>query len=170
MSVKRRLIRQRVRRSGRKDLKLEINSLLDILVILLVFLIKSYSSQDVVINIPKNISVPLSRSQSPANQAIIVQMSSDEKVWVDNELFADLRKDSLNFRGTEGFPGLQDNLSAKRRGISRVNRIASGLPKSDQMVNLIMDKSLPYDFIRRIMHSATEAGFSQFKFIVIGSD
>ena len=84
-----RSIRNRKRR-GKKDLfEIDITSLLDILVILLVFLLKSYNSSGVTLNVPKGIELPKSASVSLNNAGVMIQVS-EEKIWVDSETVLDV--------------------------------------------------------------------------------
>ena len=59
-----RSIRNQKRKNKREVLDVDITSLLDILVILLVFLLKSYNSSGVTLTIPEGIVLPDSKSQS----------------------------------------------------------------------------------------------------------
>ena len=60
-------------------LDLDITSLLDILVILLVFLIKELQFVGVVFNVPKDISLPSSEFSKINNAGVIVQVSTNRQ-------------------------------------------------------------------------------------------
>jgi len=166
-----RFIKNRVRRGKKEPFQLEMTSLLDIMVILLVFLIKSYSSTETAINIPNTIDVPFSVSQDVSAQAVMVQMSKDHKIWVDDALVADLNVDGRRAYGKDQkLTALYDFLVAKKEDIENLAKQAQGAKPFTGLVNLVMDKALPYRFIKEIMYTATEAGYKEFKFIVIAEE
>ena len=85
MRRQQRSIRLRGRRKAREVVDVEINSLLDILVILLVFLIKSSNSSGVIINVPKDLSLPMSQSQSVNTSGVNVVVAQ-KFLWVDEKV------------------------------------------------------------------------------------
>ena len=78
-------IRKRIKRKKMSPVDIDITSLLDILVIMLVFLLKSYNSSGVVLNVPKNLKLPTSESQNINTYGVIVQVSPTT-IWVDNKV------------------------------------------------------------------------------------
>ena len=173
----RRFIRSRTRRKKKSAMELEITSLLDILVILLVFLLKSYSTNTIVINIPKEITVPISTSQSPSSSAISIQVSKDLKIWVDDKLISDLGVKRANQFDQDGMriTTLYNELAQKKEGLEFLAKQTGVAPKAEgqvalDMANLIMDSNIEYQWIEKIMHTAGQAGFAQFKFVVIGDE
>ena len=89
--MRRSQIRKRVKRKKSQVLDIDITSLLDILVILLVFLLKSYNSSGVVFNVPKDISLPRSESKTINNAGVIVQVSTTA-VYVDDKVVLNIKK------------------------------------------------------------------------------
>ena len=83
--MRNRLIRNRVKRKRTEVLDVDITSLLDILVILLVFLLKSYNSSGVIFNVPKGIKLPYSEAKQLNTPGVIVQVS-ETKIWVDDQV------------------------------------------------------------------------------------
>ena len=74
-------------RRGKKSggaIDVDITSLLDILTILLVFLLQSYNSSGVVINVPKEIEIPKSSSETLNTFGVNVQVSKSQ-IWVDDK-------------------------------------------------------------------------------------
>src|SRR5690606_16359483 len=75
--------RFRARRKKVQVFDIDITSLLDILTILLVFLLQSYNSSGVIINVPKDIELPRSVSESLNNFGVNIQVSKSQ-IWVDD--------------------------------------------------------------------------------------
>ncbi|MFW5887728.1 MAG: biopolymer transporter ExbD, partial [Bacteriovoracia bacterium] len=149
----------------------DITSLLDILVILLVFLLRSYNSSGVVLNVPKGIALPQSRSQSPSTTGIIVQVSPTH-IYVDDEVVLDssaLPNKVYDHKGKRIIP-LYDTLVKKRNEIEAVTKRSLKAQKFSGIVNLVVDKTLKYNYLRKLMYTCAEAGFQKYKFVVLGEE
>lgn len=160
------------RRSKKLNLDIDITSLMDILVILVVFLLKNFEASGITLSIPKDIKVPDSISATPPKQAVKVHMNKELKLWVDDVYVADLTiKGRPNFdrEGRRIIP-LYNELVQKKESLNVLKKSAKGVNEFSGIINLMMDKSLPYEYIRRIMYTSTEAGFKEFKFIVLSKE
>lgn len=173
---KQRSIRNRTSRKKIKTIDLDITSLLDILVIMLVFLLKSYSSSTVTFNISKDIVLPRSESTSINSEGVNIQVSSD-KIWVDNELIYDKSKYAFNKEpawfysdGGRKINPLFNELWKKKKFIEQSEKSSPQAKKFSGVANLVVDKSVKYTYIRKIMYTTALAGFQQYKFVVLGQD
>lgn len=166
-----RSIRNRGRRRFREVIDIDITSLLDILVILLVFLLKSYNSSGVILNVPKGIELPKSESLSQNTSGVIIQ-ASPEKIWVDNEEIIDLEKSTRRHfdHGGRRIVPLYNELVKKKEIIIKTSKTTPGAKKFSGVINLIVDKSFKYSFLKKIMYTAADAGFKQYKFVVLGQE
>ncbi len=166
-----RCVRIRIKRLKKEAFELDITSLLDILVIMLIFLLKSYNSSGVVVNVPPGIKLPVSTSMSVSTSGIIVQVSP-EKIWVDDELVldvSDISRTTYDYGGRRIVP-LFDELIRKRDIIKQVQKSSPDAKKFSGRINLIVDKSLKYSYIKKLMFTCAEAGFRQYKFVVLGEN
>lgn len=159
-------LRKLRRRKKTKDFELDINSLLDILVILLVFLIKNYSVTQVSFNIPKDIKLPVSQSFSPTVDAIIIQMAKDRKVFIDDKLVVDLNSLVNHYEENGVITAVKNELELKKAITQSLAQGVERMEKPKVIINLVMDSSLPYKFIRQLMNTSTVAGYKEFKFVV----
>lgn len=161
------------RRTKDKAVDLDITSLMDIITILLVFLIQSYNVTDLKLDMASGITLPSSHSKTFGSNAVIIQVSKDRHVFMDNKdigaiagneenipfLFEALnqyKKD--NAISTDENQGPQRNLASESELNSSKNKKISA--------NLVFDKSLPYKVIRQVMNTTALAGFGEYKFIV----
>ncbi len=168
---KSRSIRNRVRRAKKPIIELDITSLLDILVILLVFLLRSYNSSGVVLNVPQGISLPNSVSSSPSNTGVIVQVSPS-KIWIDDEVVLDsssLPSKIYDHGGRRIIP-LYNKLVTKREEFQEIAKRSLGAKKFSGVINLVIDKSLKYNYLKKLMYTCAEAGFRKYKFVVMGEE
>lgn len=162
----------RYRGRGKKNsvFDIDITSLLDILTILLVFLLQNYNSSGVVINIPKGIELPKSASQSLNSFGVNIQVSVNQ-IWVDDKeiINTDSMPTELYDQGGRRIIPLYDELVKVKEKIKGVEKSVEGAAKFSGLANLIIDKSLKYDYIKRIMYTCAEAGFKEYKFVVMAN-
>lgn len=157
-------------RSHRKKLQvsdLDITSLLDICTILLCFLIQSYDTSNIQIDVPNEIKLPNSKSKTVHTQAVLVQVSAT-KIWVDRILIVDASNTPENFIDDNGrrIVPLFDELVKKREVVTNTAKtIQNAIPFSG-LINLVVDKSVKYSYLKKLMYTAAQAGFREYKFIV----
>lgn len=158
--------RGRTRRK-KKSFEIDITSLLDILVILLVFLIKNYNASGIVLNVPKGIELPTSKSQSLNTSGIIVQVSPTT-IWVEDKIVLEAQKDTLaeDRTGRRIIP-LFNELVKRKEIIKQIEKSSPNAKKFSGVVNLVVDKTIKYSYIKKLMYTAAEAGFGKYKFVVM---
>lgn len=144
------------RREKPEPMELDITSLLDILVILLVFLLKSYNASNLKLDLVKSLAIPDSKARKLGAHAIIVQVDKNSDIWID-------KKNIGKVKGAEKVEALYDVLR-KRRDVANVPGA-----KTAKSINLVLDKNLPYTDMQKVMHTSALAGYTDFKFIVQGN-
>ena len=166
-----RSIRMSKKRAKKGIMEIDITSLLDILVILLIFLIKSYNSSGVTLNVPKGIELPSSGSESINTPGVLIQVSKDT-IWVDSKTVLDtetLPKVIYDQGGRRIVP-LYNELVKKKEEIKNLGKQAEQIKKFSGTANLVIDKSLKYSYVKKVMYTAAEAGFKEYKFVVLGQE
>ena len=147
------------RRGKTKVLDLDITSLLDILVILLVFLLKSYNASDLKLNLLEGIKLPNSKSRDLGSHAIIVQVDGDKNVFYNNRKIAQIDPGQETISELESELQLEIEKSSPKDGKRN---------EKDPQLNLVFDKSTNFKTMKIVMHTAAIAGYPKFKFIVQG--
>ncbi|MCR9204857.1 MAG: biopolymer transporter ExbD [Halobacteriovoraceae bacterium] len=150
---------------------LDITSLLDILVIMLVFLLKSYNSTGIVLNVPKDISLPSSNSQDLSTSGVVVQVSPTT-IWVDDQVVLNKEEPKgrvYDYGGRRIIP-LFNELVNKKNLVKRVEKTSPEAQKFSGVVNLIVDKTIKYSEVKKILFTAAEAGYKSYKFVVLGQE
>ena len=145
------------KRPKAEPMELDITSLLDILVILLVFLLKSYNASNLKLNLVKDLSIPDSKARKLGAHSMIVQVDKNKKIWIDNKVIGTIdRADKIE--------SLYDFLKNKRE-------IATAKDPKQVLksINLVLDKELPYNSMQKVMNTSALAGYTEFKFIVQGN-
>jgi len=145
------------KRPKAEPMELDITSLLDILVILLVFLLKSYNASNLKLNLVKELAIPDSKARKLGSHSMIVQVDKNKKIWIDNKVIGTIdRADKIE--------SLYDFLKNKRE-------IATAKDPKQVLksINLVLDKELPYNSMQKVMNTSALAGYTEFKFIVQGN-
>ncbi len=168
-----RSIRNKKKREKKEPVDVDITSLLDILVILLVFLLRSYNSSGVTFTVPKGIELPKSASISMNRPGVIVQVSKD-KIWVDDKVILDISdKKSMNGIFDEGNRRIVPLYSELVKKKEEIKAMAQQVPQAKPfsgVTNLIIDKSIKFNYIKKVLYTAAAAGFKEYKFIVLGEE
>lgn len=167
--------KSKFKRRNTKSLDIDITSLLDILVILLVFLLKSYNPSDLTLDVPKGLTLPYSDAKTLGSKSVIIQVNSENRIWINEK---ELNKISEN--DSEILSELHTELKAINKEMeTEIQNIAGRGPASDiekesfenkkfnlKKINIVLDENIPYKVMRKVMHTAASAGFPEFKFIV----
>lgn len=166
-----RSIRNRGRRNKKEPMDLDITSLLDILVIMLVFLLKSYNATGIIMNIPEDISLPTSNSLDINTQGVVVQVA-ESKIWVDDQIILNKEEDTgrIYDRGGRRIIPLFNVLVDKKNLVKQIEKATPEAKKFSGVVNLIVDKKIKYSDIKKVLYTAAEAGYKSYKFVVLGQD
>lgn len=168
-----RSIRNRKTRNFTSTDDVDITSLLDILTILLLFLVASNTFTGEVIPVLPDIKLAKSDARSPNQAGVVIQVSQKE-LWVDDLKLLNLEENnaqSIIFdQGGRRIVPLYNELVKKRDEINAINKEVPKAVQFSGIANLVFDEKLRYDLIKKVMYTAAEAGFIEYKFIVLGED
>ncbi len=143
-------------RRKKEPMDIDITSLLDVLVILLVFLLKSYNASDLKLNLVKDLVIPNSDARKLGSHAVIVQVDSNKKLYVNNKQIGKITGSGENQELLAALKALKENARTPAE-------------KTVKAVNLVFDQGVPYKFMKSVMHTSAIAGYTEFKFIVQGN-
>jgi biopolymer transport protein ExbD len=65
---------------------------------------------------------------------------------------------------------LFNSLIKKKEEIKNIARMESSAKTFSGLANLVIDKSIKYDYVKKVMYTCAEAGFKEFKFVVMGEE
>ncbi len=173
------------RRSGRRRKKggaftLQITSLMDVLIIIVIFLLKSYGISQMQVAQPDKLELPVSKATEAFGEGIVLVMAQDQ-ILIDNEpvlqFMGDFREKKFELPeasagddGTRGILPIYDVLKRKREEFetlaSRSANPAEALKQWTGDLFLQADKEVPYELIRKVMFTAGMAGYKQFRLTV----
>jgi biopolymer transport protein ExbD len=137
-------------------LVLNITSLLDMFTILIIFLLKSYSAEGIILTIPAEIHLPHSTTQSAPEPGLVVEMSMTSLVVDGRSLNVDLasvhRSDALLIEE------LYEHLMMKT---TQYEQIAALNPNAGFTGRLVLegDRDVPFRFLKKVLYTCGQAGF-----------
>ncbi len=160
---------RRLMRRNKRPADVDITSLLDILVTLLFFLLLTLNTTGAVMDMHADIKLPVSSVDKISSNGVVVQVSP-EKIWVDNVLVLDAQNvaagSAYDMQGRR-IISLFEELVKKKELIKELEK-TSGAKAFSGQINLIVDKSIKYNLIKKILFTSAEAGYRQYKMIVLG--
>ncbi len=153
--------------------KIQITSMVDMFVILLVFLLKSYSTSPVNITPSDKLTLPASTSAKDP-QDVLKLVVSKVGIFVDDKKIVDLNQGILDVKDvdasdTQFIRSLYNELDGqaqKARQIASVNEEI----EFDGKVIMQADRHLPYELLRKVMYTSMMAGYSDVKIAVVTKD
>lgn len=160
------------RGEAEKHADVNINSLLDVLSVILVFLMKSYSANAVQVKPSPDLQVPMSHSQLPVQESTAVTVTLKD-VMIDDHPVLQYENGQIpeNERSSGGF--LIDPLFQKmQEAVDQQKKIAQFNKKAEfqGIVTIIADRNIPFSLLTQVMYTAGQAQFSKFKFAAIKSE
>ena len=169
------------------DTELNITSMMDMMTIILVFLLKSFSATEITVKPSENMQLPLSTARVDPSVAISVVVQKDIIV-VDNikildlEAYMDPNLNQQIFKIPDSekqgnvIPRLYEAFTAATEKAKKLQELAEDGGRDDMKFNgqvlLQIDRDIPFALVRDVMFNAGQAQFAEFEFVVIkgGSD
>lgn len=152
---------RRKRKSNNEVEEFDITSLLDILVILLVFLLKNFTDSELTLDIAKELALPYAFQRGVAQEGVIVQVNSKNIIYFNKKLLGSINSDkTLN--------DLAALLVAKAKELDK--KLDEEKRDKPKLVNLVFDQSLQYESIDKILGLSAQSGFGKYKLIVQGDE
>lgn len=172
--------RGRARRQRNRAFSLQLTSMMDVLIIIVIFLLKSYGLSIMQVPQEDKMTLPVSKSTELFGEGIILMIAKDQ-ISVDAEPVVqfigewkeakfELPEDAkANELGGRILP-VYDVLKKKKE---EFDALAARAPNPEEArkkwtgeLLVQADKEVPYDVIRRVMFTAGLVGFKQFRLTV----
>ncbi len=172
--------RGRARRIRGRAFALQLTSMMDILIIIVIFLLKSYGLSIMQVPQEDKLQLPVSKSTEVFGEGIVLMIAQDQ-ILVDSEpvlQFAgdyqekrfELPEGAMDSQGEGRIMAVYDILKRKKE---EFDTIASRSPDPETAAKkwtgellVQADKEVPYELIRRVMFTAGMAGYKQFRLTV----
>jgi biopolymer transport protein ExbD len=136
--------------------KPQLTSLIDVMTILLVFLMKSFSVDGGLITVPEELTLATSTSQKPPVSALNIEVTP-KRIMVDGEVVGEL--DKLEIQEDNLIPALLAKLEEAK------------LRRADLDLNKLMiqsDEGTDFKLLKKVMYTCAKAEFKNFALLVEG--
>jgi biopolymer transport protein ExbD len=157
--------------SRNQTFKIQITSMVDMFVILLVFLLKSFSTSPVQITANKDLTLPASTAVKDPEDVIKLVVSKNG-IFVEDRRIIELNGGEILAADTDKtdaqfirklFEEL-DLQAKKTRDIAAVNDTV----EFDGKILMQADRDLPYAVLQKVMYTSMLAGYADMKLAVMG--
>lgn len=146
------------------DMALQITSMADVFMILLVFLLKNYSSSIATIAPAGKTKLPIAEAKAPAKETLKLEISPDS-ILIDEKpilTLKDFAYDAQDVVVAGGADKLKEALMEQRQKNPEKSKEAH--------LMLIADEKAPYETIQRVLASAASSGFVDLQLVVVQKD
>ena len=165
--------KKRVQRGGDEDGAVNINSMMDIMVIILVFLLKSYGDEPIKV-VGEDLKTPSSSTELAPEDMTTITVSQ-KSILVNNKKAVDIKGGAVDKSQKQGgneqslyiqplFDELTEAIQRKKREMQLIGQ------DYDPVATVIADQTTPYRLITEVMYTAGQAELSKFKFAVVKAE
>ena len=158
------------RKSHPTNFVIQLTSMVDIFTIILLFLLKSYSTSSVHISPGEGIKLPLSYTAGEPKEAVRVLLSKSQ-ILVGDEKVLDLVKgkiprSALDAEDRKFITALFDSLSKSAKQSRDIAAANEARPFDGKLI-LQADEEFDYSVVKQIMYTATIAGYSNIQLAAV---
>ncbi len=164
--------RRKVRQAAGEIRELNIVAMMDMMTILLVFLLKSYQTSTVNVNMGKDFAIPQSTTLLEPQDNITVQVSMREVMVNDRKVLA-LEDGVVPAKDKEGGAAtafrvepLYDALKTEVDHQKAIAKYNSRLQVAGR-INVVADKRIKYRTLMDVLYTAGQAELGEYKFTVL---
>ncbi len=137
-------------------LTLNITSMLDMFTILIIFLLKSYSAEGIILTIPADLHLPNSTTQSAPEPGLVVELSKNLLV-VDGKIL-DVNLEEIKTSEQLMIDALYEHLMVKARQYEEISALNPNAGFTGRLV-LEGDREIPFRLLKKILYTCGQAGF-----------
>ena len=151
---------------------LNITPMMDMMTIILVFLLKTFSSSTSTITFDQNLQVPKSITQLKPKEAVSVTITK-KIVLIEGEAIAPINNGKVDPAvkrdGENGYyiTPLVDVLEKHARKEKRVAELTG--QKFEAQLMLVADQTTPYRLLTEVLYSCGQAGYANYRLLVLKS-
>jgi len=167
--------RRKAREAQGEIRELNIVAMMDMMTIILVFLLKSYQTSAINVNMSADLAIPQSTTQLHPQENITVTLSMKE-VAVNDRKVAEMQGGLIPAAAKDGgradafyvgavYDALKKEVD-KQKYIAKWNKSA---PFSGR-INVVADKKIPYRTLMEVLYTAGQAELGEYKFTVLKND
>ena len=147
--------------------ELNITAMMDLMTIILVFLIKSFSASSITVTASEDVRPPMSTARATPKDTIAITVTP-KSIMVGDKKRVDLTNAAVKGSDLQGKLILPLDAALKKE-VEKLKYIAERNPSSpfNREVSIIGDKRVSYDLLSSVLYTAGQNELENFRFIVI---
>jgi biopolymer transport protein ExbD len=160
--------KKRVEREAAGEIKeLNITAMMDMMTIILVFLIKSYTASSITVTASEDVRPPLSTTRLTPKDTIAITVTP-KSILVGDKKKVDLTNMAVKPSDLDGKRILPLD-AALQKEVEKLKYIAERNPAApfNREVAIIGDKRVPYELLSSVLYTAGQNELENFRFVVL---
>lgn len=160
--------KKRVEREAEGEIKeLNITAMMDMMTIILVFLIKSYTASSITVTASEDVRPPLSTTRTTPKDTIAITVTP-KSILVGDKKKVELVNMAVRPGDLDGKRILPLD-AALQKEVEKLKYIAERNPNApfDHEVAIIGDKRIPYELLSSVLYTAGQNELENFRFVVL---
>lgn len=169
--------RKAVARKKRRDREAEgeikelnITAMMDLMTIILVFLIKSFSASSITVTASEDVRPPMSTSRATPKDTVAITVTP-KSIMVGDKRKVELDQGAVKANDAQGKLILPLDAALKKE-VEKLKYIADRNPNApfNREVSIIGDKRISYDLLSSVLYTAGQNELENFRFIILQSN
>lgn len=158
------LVRPRKNRSNRKlkAFRPQLTSLVDVMTILLIYLLQSFSSEGDIVPVYKDLILPESSAKKHPELRVTITVNNSY-ILVENQKIASV--DKVLSSEELIIPSLYEWLGKRREATEKIEKLSTKT-KFKGEVSIQGDKRIPFRLLKKIMYTCGQQGYNNFSLLV----
>ncbi len=145
---------------------LNITSMTDMFTILLVFLLQTFASADVQIDPIEGLRLPTSNTDKNPVMGVKISVSRDA-LTLDKEVLAKIKNEDIEISAIDSNDS--NFIKPLFAALQKINKEATGKDKPGKVL-FQADQDIPYSTLRKVMYTASMAGFPNLKLVTVAGN
>jgi biopolymer transport protein ExbD len=159
--------KRREREAAGEIRELNIVAMMDMMTIILVFLLKSYSASSVSVTASEDVRPPVSTTRSTPRDTVAVTITP-KGILVGDKKVVELQNSAIPRKVLDGRRVIPLDL-ALRKEVDKLKYIAARNPSApfNHELSVIGDRKIPYDLLLTVLYTAGQDELENYRFVVI---
>lgn len=147
--------------------ELNITAMMDLMTIILVFLIKSFSASSITVTASEDVRLPLSAARATPKDTVAITLTS-KSIMVGDRRKVELTNGVIKASDLNGKLILPLDAALKTE-VEKLKKIAERNPTApfNHEVSIIGDKRVSYDLLSSVLYTAGQNELENFRFIIL---
>ncbi|MFN0061201.1 MAG: ExbD/TolR family protein [Myxococcaceae bacterium] len=159
--------RRRERESALEIRELNIVAMMDMMTIILVFLLKSYSASSISLTQSEDFRPPVSTTRATPRDTVAITITS-KTILVGDKPVVELKNGAIPKSALRGRTVLPLSVALKRE-VDKLKFIAERNPSApfSKELSVIADRKIPYDLLLTVLYTAGQNELENYRFVVL---